>query len=38
VRIIQAINQFRAEEREAYGSLPVEAPPEDMPGDEFQVA
>jgi hypothetical protein len=38
VRIIQAINQLRAEAREAFSTLPVEAAPEALPGEESQVA
>jgi len=38
VRIIQAINQLRAEAREAYGSLPLETPPETLTGEDYQVA
>jgi hypothetical protein len=38
VRIIHAINQIRAEAREAYSALPVEGAPDQLPEADFQVA
>lgn len=38
VRIIHAINQIRAEAREAYSALPVEALPDQLPETDSQVA
>ena len=38
VRIIHAINQIRAEAREASNALPVEAAPDQLPETDSQVA
>ncbi len=38
VRIIHAINQIRAETREASSALPVEAAPDQLPETDSQVA
>jgi hypothetical protein len=38
VQIIYAINQIRAEAREAYSALPVEAVPETLPEADSEVA
>ncbi|MGA2089606.1 MAG: hypothetical protein ABSG66_11895 [Stellaceae bacterium] len=38
VQIIHAINQIRAEAREAYSALPVEAAPDQLPETDSQVA